>query len=86
MKLLTLITLLSILIVAHARAQAPVPNQQRIIIKAWDECGESILKENALITELTKSFQLNPPWRVTDAHARCSCQTGASSQTQNVGL
>lgn len=47
-------------------AQSPA-GQQRAIITAWDECGRSIERENDLLQQLTKSFQLNPPWRVLDA-------------------
>jgi hypothetical protein len=66
MKLLVLITLVTVLAVVPLCAQAPEV-QRRAIVAAWNECGNSLTRENALIEDLTKSFQLNPPWAVTDA-------------------
>jgi hypothetical protein len=61
------IVLTLLLCLTPAIAQAPVTAQQHAIIAAWNECSASIDKENGLIRRLTKSLQLNPPWRVVDA-------------------
>jgi hypothetical protein len=54
-------------LVLPGSAQTPPSQQQLTIVSAWNECGDSLLKENRLITELTSSLKLNPPWRVVDA-------------------
>jgi len=61
------VALTILLLLTAATAQAPPAGHQRAIIAAWKECGQSITAENKLLTELTKSFQSNPPWRVVDA-------------------
>ncbi len=65
---MTLLTLITIFLVSLA-SQTPPAEQKRVIVTAWNECGASIEKENQLFTDLTKSLQLNPPWRVLDARA-----------------
>lgn len=41
--------------------------QERDIVDDWKRFGDSLRKENPLLEQLTKSLQLNPPWRVVDA-------------------
>lgn len=65
--LLTLAVFITIFLFAQASAQGPVGEQQRAIVSTWQALGESYSRENKHIDELTKSFRMNPPWRVVDA-------------------
>ncbi len=63
------VVLTILLCLVPALAQAPVTDQRRAIVTAWNECATSIGRENAYLLELQKSLQTSPPWRVLDAQA-----------------
>lgn len=66
-QLLTLLTLITIVIVASAQTQAPP--EYKVMVRAWNECAASIVIENDLFNELSRNLHMNPPWRVLDARA-----------------
>lgn len=68
--ILAVLTLITVLIVSPAVAQAPlVTEQERAMVDTWHALGQSIVIEDKAVGELTKSLQMNPPWRIVDARA-----------------
>lgn len=66
-NILIVLTLITVLRVAVG--QAPASDQQHSIVLTWNAVGDSYSRENLAIDGLTKSLQMNPPWRVLDAQA-----------------
>ena len=62
-----LLVVIVMALASHNYAQRSPTDLRRAIVVPWNQLGESIDHENALLNELTRSFQLNPPWAVTDA-------------------
>lgn len=68
---LSVITIVIVMLLAAAPTlpQRSLTPRQRLIVSDWKRLAESIARENAMVDDLTKNFQLNPPWRVVDARA-----------------
>lgn len=62
------IAFLFVTTISSVSGQTPELKKQQVgIVTSWNELAVSIEKENLLLTDLTVSLRLSPPWRVVDA-------------------